>query len=130
MYRLHMITIMNVTTQDQGIYDRPGTKKIKIICIIILLKEFQIVYNNKCAIHECSQQINIMSMLRTTLYHAHFNDILTEYHALSTDTNDIENTNQGQYRENRQDILNAWQTDTPVKMPDNMQVLDNIEAYT
>ena len=25
-------------------------------------------------------------------YHAHFNDILTEYPAWSTDTNDIENT--------------------------------------
>ena len=25
-------------------------------------------------------------------YHAHFNDILTEYSAWSTDTNDIENT--------------------------------------
>ena len=42
------------------------------------------------------------------LYHAHFNDILTEYPAWSTDTNDIESTNEAQYRENRQDILNAW----------------------
>ena len=63
-------------------------------------------------------------------YHACCNDILIEYPAWSTDTNDIENTNKAQYRENRQDILNAWQTDTPVKMPDNRQVLDNIEAYT
>ena len=55
-------------------------------------------------------------------YHAHFNDILTEYPSWSTDTNDIENTNQAQYRKNRQDILNAWQTDTPVKTPDNRQV--------
>ena len=31
-------------------------------------------------------------------YHAHFNHILTEYPAWSTDTNDIENTNQTQYR--------------------------------
>ena len=31
-------------------------------------------------------------------FHAHFNDILTEYPAWSTDTNDIENTNQAQYR--------------------------------
>ena len=54
------------------------------------------------------------------LYHAHFNDILTEYPAWSTDTNDIENTNEAQYRLNRQDILNGWQKDTPVKtMPDN-----------
>ena len=58
-----------------------------------------------------------------------FNDILTECPAWSTDTNDIENTNEAQYRENRQDILNAWQTDTVIKMPDNRQVLDNIEAY-
>ena len=62
-------------------------------------------------------------------YHAHFNDILTEYPAWSTDTNDIENINKAQYREKRQDILNAWQKDTPVKRQDNRQVLDNIEAY-
>ena len=49
------------------------------------------------------------------LYHTCMDDILTKYPAWSTDTNDIENTNEAQYRENRQDILNAWQTDTPVK---------------
>ena len=48
-------------------------------------------------------------------YHARFNDILTEYPAWCTDANDIENINKAQYRENRQDILNAWQKDTPVK---------------
>ena len=62
-------------------------------------------------------------------YNAHFNDILTEYPAWSTDTNDIENTNEVQYRSDRQDILAAWQKDTPVKKPDNRQVLDNLEAY-
>ena len=62
-------------------------------------------------------------------YHAHFNDVLTEYPAWSTDTNDIENINQVQYTHNRLDILNAWQKDTPVKTPDNRQILDNIEAY-
>ena len=62
-------------------------------------------------------------------YNAHFNDILTEYPAWSTDTNDIENTNEAQYRSDRQDILTAWQKDTPVKMPDNRQVLDNLEVY-
>ena len=31
------------------------------------------------------------------------------------DTKDIVNTNVAQYRENRQDILNAWQKDTPEK---------------
>ena len=51
------------------------------------------------------------------LYHACFNDILTEYPAWSTDTNYIGN------------ILNAWQKDTPVKTQDHRQVLDNIEAY-
>ena len=55
---------------------------------------------------------------------------MTEYLAWSTDTNDIENTNTMQYTENRQDILNAWQKDTPEKTQDNRQVLDNIEAYT
>ena len=44
-------------------------------------------------------------------YHVRFNEVLTEYPAWSTDTNDIENTNEVQYRDNRQDILNAWQTD-------------------
>ena len=34
------------------------------------------------------------------LYNAHFNDILTEYLAWSTDTNDIENTNEAQYKPN------------------------------
>ena len=53
---------------------------------------------------------------------------MTEYPAWSTDTNDIEYTNEVQYRSNRQDILTAWQRDTPVKMPDNRQVLDNLEA--
>ena len=62
-------------------------------------------------------------------YHAHFNDILTEYPAWSTDANDIENTNPDQYRSCRQEILTAWQKDTPIKMPDNRQVLDNLEAY-
>ena len=41
-------------------------------------------------------------------YHAHFNDMLTEYPAWSTDANDIENTNQDQYRPGRQEILTAW----------------------
>ena len=34
-----------------------------------------------------------------------------------------------QYRSNRQDILTAWKKDTPVKMQDNRQVLDNLETY-
>ena len=62
-------------------------------------------------------------------YHTHFNDILTEYPAWSTDANDIENTNQDQYRSGRQQILTALQKDTPIKMPDNRQVLDNLETY-
>ena len=62
-------------------------------------------------------------------YHAHFIDILTEYPAWSNDINDIVNTNEEQYRSDRWDILTAWQNDTPVKMSDNRQVLDNLEAY-
>ena len=62
-------------------------------------------------------------------YHAHFDDILTEYPAWSTDTNDIGNTNQAQYRSDRQEILTAWQKDTPIKISDNRQLLDNLEAY-
>ena len=64
-----------------------------------------------------------------SLYHACFNDILTEYPAWSTDTTDIENINKAQYRENRHDMLNAWQKDISVKTQDNRQVLDNIEAH-
>ena len=41
----------------------------------------------------------------------------------------MENTNKAQYRENRQDMTNAWQKGTPVKTQDNRQVLDHIEAY-
>ena len=86
------------------------------------MKDFQLIYSNKCAIHECSQQTNMMLTLR--IAHKYrimliFNDVLTEYPAWSADTNDIENTNKAQFRENRQDILNAWQTDTSVKTPDN-----------
>ena len=62
-------------------------------------------------------------------YHAHFNDLLTEYPAWPTHVNDIENTNQDQYRSGRQEILTAWQKDTPIKTPDNRQVLDNLEEY-
>ena len=62
-------------------------------------------------------------------YHAHFNDILTKYPAWSNDANDIENTILDQYRSGRQEIITAWQKDTPIKMPDNRQMLDNIEAY-
>ena len=40
-----------------------------------------------------------------------------------------ENTNPDWYRSHRQEILTAWQKDTPIKMPDNRQVLDNLEAY-
>ena len=62
-------------------------------------------------------------------YNANFNGTLTEYPAWSYTTNDIENTNDAQYRSDRQDILTAWQKDTPVKTSDNRQVLDNLEAY-
>ena len=94
--------------------------------------EFQLIHSNKCAIHECSQLINMMSMLRIT--HKYCIMLILMTYLQNTlpglqDTNDIENINQAQYNENRQDILNAWQKDTPVKTLDNRQVLDNIEAY-
>ena len=56
-------------------------------------------------------------------YYARFIDRLTEYPAWSTDTNDIENTNPDQYRSCRQEILTTWQKDTPIKMPDNRQII-------
>ena len=62
--------------------------------------EFQPTYSNQGAIHWCSHLINMMLMQIT----AH------DYHIM-------------------QDILTAWQKDTTVKMPDNRQVLDNLEAY-
>ena len=55
--------------------------------------------------------------------------ILKEYPAWSTDANDIENTNQAQYRSDRQEILTAWQKDKPIKTSDYGQVLDNLKAY-
>ena len=45
-------------------------------------------------------------------YHTHINDTLTKCPARSMDTNDIVNANEALYRENRQDLLNAWQKDT------------------
>ena len=63
-------------------------------------------------------------------YHIHLNDILTRYPPWSTDSNDIANINEADYREKRQDILNAGQIDTPEKAQDNSQVLDDIEVYT
>ena len=63
-------------------------------------------------------------------YHTCIGNILTKYPAWSTDTNDIANTNEAKDRENRQDVLNAWQTGTPEKTKDNRQVLDNIDVYT
>ena len=64
-----------------------------------------------------TQDINMscVQVMHNLPYHARFNDILTEYPAWSTDTNDIESINKAQYRENRQEILNMWQKDTPVK---------------
>ena len=53
------------------------------------------------------------------LYHACFNDILTEYPAWSTDTNDIENTNPDQYRSCRQEILTAWQLHDRLGLAEN-----------
>ena len=78
----------------------------------------------------CNSPVPVCDQLETNAenhtqlpYHAHFNDILTEYHAWSTDANDIENTNPDQYRSDRQEILTAWQKDTPIKTSDNRQVL-------
>ena len=41
----------------------------------------------------------------------------------------IENTNQDQYGSDRQDAWHGGQKDTPIKRPDNRQVLGNLEAY-
>ena len=93
--------------------------------------EFQHTYNNLCnsPVQPLNQHDADAENCTQLPYNACFNDILTEYPAWSNDTNDIENTNEVQYRSSRQDILTAWQKDTPVKMPDNRQVLYNLEAY-
>ena len=55
--------------------------------------------------HVCNPQMQSTDVdagnCTQVLYHTHFNDILTEYPAWSTDTNDTENTNKAEYRENR-----------------------------
>ena len=90
--------------------------------------EFQHMYSSQCATLSDQHEANAENCTQLP-YHARFNDTLTEYPAWSTDTNDIESTNQTQYRSDRQEILTAWQTDTPIKTSDNRQVLDNLEAY-
>ena len=42
-------------------YMNKQQKDLKITCIILLLKEFQLIHSNECEIYECSQQINMMS---------------------------------------------------------------------
>ena len=77
------------------------------------------IYSSQCATHQypVSDQQEVNAENHTQLpYHAHFNDILTEYPAWSNNTNDIENTNPDQYRSHRQEILTAWQKDTPINV--------------
>ena len=92
----------------------------KIICIITLdgVSAYvqQSVCNSPVPVRD-QQEVNAENCIQLP-YRAHFNDILTEYPAWSNDTNDIENTNPDQYRSD-------GQKDTPIKMPDNRQVLDN-----
>ena len=72
------------------------------------------------------QQDGIAENCTEVQYHTHLNDMLTKYPAWSTDSDDIENTDEANYRENRQDIVNALQKDTPEKTQDNSHVFDNI----
>ena len=114
-----MTTTINVTTPDRRIYGD------------LLSKQKNNHKNNMCnntldGVSAYVQQPVCDPLVQST---DPFNDILTEYPAWSTDTNDIENTNEVHYTLNRQDILTVWQKDTPVKMSDNRQVLDNLEAY-
>ena len=51
----------------------------------------QSVCNSPVPVSE-RQEVNAENCTKLP-YHAHFNDILTEYPAWSTDANDIENTN-------------------------------------
>ena len=61
------------------------------------------------------QQDDVVENHTQALYHTCINDTLTKYPAWSTDTSDIENVNKAGYRASRQDIVNAWQKDKPVK---------------
>ena len=99
-------------TQDYMVLIEKAAEQSKIICVIQ-----QSVCNSPVLVSD-QQEANAENHKQLP-YHAHFNDILTEHPAWSTDANDIENTNQNQYRSGRKEILTAWQKDTPIKMPDN-----------
>ena len=58
------------------------------------------------------------------------NDIMAQYPFWSTNTNDIENTDEACNVENRQVIAQSLQKDTPVKTNDNRFLIDNVDRYT
>ena len=54
----------NTKTEEYMIVLEQAAGKSKTICVILLLMEFQLIYSDQCTIHEQSQWINMMSMLR------------------------------------------------------------------
>ena len=121
----------NTKTKDYMTGLKQAAERSKLISIMTLLMEFQLQQQVHNPQMQSADQYDANAENHTQVpYHICFNDTLTKYPAWSTDTNDIENTNETQYRKSKQDILNAWQKDTPEKTSDNRQVLDDIEAYT
>ena len=118
-----MITTINVTKTEEYMvtFEKVGEQSKNNMYNITLDGASAYVQQSVCnSSVQPTDQHNANAENHTQLPHnAHINDILTEYPAWSTDTNDIENTNEAQHRSDRQDILTAWQNDTPVKMPDN-----------
>ena len=68
----------NTRTEEYMVTLEKAVEQSKIICIIILLMEFQHMYSNQCAIHWCSQVINMMPMQRTA-HNYHIMLILMTY---------------------------------------------------
>ena len=56
-------------------------------------------------------------------------DIITKYTQWSTETNDIEKLDEIICNKNRTEIEEELRKDTPAKMLDNRQYIDNVEVY-
>ena len=78
---------------------------------------------------QIQQQNEVADECTQNPFHTCLNDILMRYPSWSNRINDIENSDEAGYRDDRQDIAKALQKDTVVKTQDNSQLIDNIEMY-
>ena len=63
----------NTRTEQYMVALEKAAEQLKIICIIILLMEFQLMYSNQCVTHQCSQVINMIPVQKTAhSYHIMF----------------------------------------------------------